>query len=128
MSAPHTQVGANRVAQYYGYGYAPYVQTNLRWGAIAYSKATGRSGWSWEAHDQQDAEQGALQRCGTSDAQIVQCAVGDIYLALATGPTYAWGATSNADRATAERVALSACQQWDANARIVVVFHAGLGE
>ena len=90
-------------------------------GAVAYSSATGRYGYSFGMPSRGAAESDAVRRCGTFDAQPVAW-VKNGWLALAVGDDqslygYGWSTNSQAD---AEARALRAYP--GSGARIAVSF------
>jgi Domain of unknown function (DUF4189) len=78
-------------------------------GAIAYSRKTGKWGYSYGAHNQEDAERVALSHCPAPDAKVVMRANGG-RIALAAGPR-GWGAASGTSRPAVEQRALAMGQK-----------------
>ncbi|MGO9121500.1 MAG: DUF4189 domain-containing protein [Desulfomonilaceae bacterium] len=79
------------------------------YGAIAFSKSTGQSGYSYDYSSRDDAEQAALNNCGENDCEI-QVWFENSCAALAQGDDgalgYSWAANN---RSSAESRALSEC-------------------
>lgn len=91
------------------------------YGAIAYSPATGRYGWSYKADERATAENLAIQSCGAADA-ITLVWGSDVYLALALGEGGAYGSAWNTRRAAAEQQALQVCSRSGTNCQVALVF------
>jgi serine/threonine-protein kinase len=90
-----------------------------RYGAIAYSAATGAHGWAHDYGSKDTAEAAAIANCRL---QANDCSVPVSFRngcgALAVGSTN-FGSGWGADRKTAERFALRLCGQRSRNCRIV---------
>lgn len=91
------------------------------YGAIAYSHATGRYGWSYKAAGRESAEKIAIDSCGAGDATILVWSSGG-YLALALGDGRSYGSAWDADRARAEALALEICRRSGSNCHVALIF------
>jgi hypothetical protein len=88
------------------------------WAGIAYSSSTGKFGSSCKWTSRENASRVARENCNARDAQcIVLCCNG--WCAIALGDNKKYGVGWGADRAVAERYALSSCQQQTSNAKVV---------
>ena len=94
------------------------------YGAIAFSRSTGRYGWSHHADDRSAAERLALQHCQASDAMIVAWGQ-STFLALALADDGAYGWAWDSARNNAARRAIANCT--GPNPRIVVLYHTRQG-
>lgn len=75
-----------------------------QWGAIALSRSTGRTAYTWDYATAGAATRAAVAKCGVADCRaVVQVANG--CAALAQAPSYALGWGYGASRTTAERQA-----------------------
>src|SRR5690348_2692795 len=77
-------------------------------GAIAYSPATRRYGWSYNVQGQANAEETAMCNCGASDAIILVWGH-HTYLALALAENGGYGAGWDTKPERAKQQALAAC-------------------
>ena len=96
------------------------------YGAIAYSPATGRYGWSYKAAERATAERMAIDSCGAADAIILVWA-SDAHVALALGDGRVYGSAWGADRARAEQLALQSCRGHGTNCQVAVLFDTRRG-
>jgi hypothetical protein len=80
-----------------------------RYGAFAYSRSTGRWGWSYQAPDQASAEVMARASCGTADAIVVGWGR-DTNIALALGGTRGYGFAWDRQSQRAAQKALQECR------------------
>jgi hypothetical protein len=76
------------------------------YGAIAWDKETGRSGWSWDQATAAKAKEVAMSRCGTSGCKVVMESGAKQCSALATTENRkhigaAWRTTQDAARLAA---------------------------
>jgi len=96
--------------------------------AIAFSKATGKYGYSSGFLSKVNANREALKNCKANDASVV-LVVGNGYAALALGDdksAYGYGyAEKSADEA--KRHALEGCRKRTTNCKIVVWVHSWAG-
>lgn len=103
-------------------------QPYVRYGAIAYSKSTGRYGVGWDLQERALAEWMARSTCGTSDAFVV-CSGWNTFLALAVGSGgeygWAWGGEKAQDCAQRAR---EFCLQESSSATVKVVLDCVRGE
>lgn len=97
---------------------------------IAYSTSTGKHGWFRSFTSNDEAEKGALARCGAADARLVCWAHGGYYCALAVDSSnpavYGTGYASTPARAKAG--ALQKCRQASRNpdrCRVAVCVYTG---
>jgi hypothetical protein len=67
-----------------GHGNHPADAADDRYGAIAWDRETGRSGWSWEQSTAAKAREMALSNCGTSGCEVVMESAARQCSALAT--------------------------------------------
>lgn len=91
---------------------------NDRFGAIAYSTSTGKSGSSWNFRLLGEAYNRALEECARDDCEIAtwfKNACG----ALAVGDNGCWEAHWGANRSDAEAKALNSCNQRCERCRII---------
>lgn len=89
------------------------------WGAIAYSKSTKATGWSFSAVNEVDAEITALDNCGEyADDCETAVTFRNGCGALAVGRNGGWGADWGADRYEAESAALDRCEDYDNGCRV----------
>ncbi|MEW6128819.1 MAG: DUF4189 domain-containing protein [Acidobacteriota bacterium] len=87
------------------------------WGAIAYSKSSGRIGYSYDYATEAQAINSAVERCGVRDCQAVVWFVNGCG-ALAKGDKgYGWAI--GASRSEAEGKALAECRKRGGGCRIV---------
>lgn len=108
-----------------GYSYSVPAQRSDRYGAIAYSRTTGASGYSYSQYSQADAEREALQQCDATDGEIIGW-MRNSHGALAVGDDvneygWAWGTTADA----AQEAALAKCHERTTNCRIAVTVFSG---
>lgn len=90
------------------------------WGAIAYSKATGATGWSHSAVNEVDAEITALDGCGDyADDCVTAVTFRNGCGALAVGRNGGWGADWGVDRYEAQEDALDRCGSYDRGCRVI---------
>jgi hypothetical protein len=84
------------------------------WGTIAYSPATGATGFSYNWPNEVDAELTALGKC-EANANDCTTAVSfhDACGAVAVGDSGGWGADWGEDRAAAEWAAIARCEEYD---------------
>ena len=88
------------------------------WAAIAYSSSTGKYGSSCKWTSRDNASRVARENCNARDAQcIVLCCNG--WCAIALGDDKKYGFGWGADRAVAEKYALTSCQKETTNAKVV---------
>lgn len=87
------------------------------YGAIAYSPATGKLGYSWRFATREEAETAARNFCAESDCTIATW-FGENCGALATGPS-GWGGDFGPDVTAARTKALRRCSQHSSNCRVV---------
>jgi len=80
-----------------------------RYGAFAYSRSTGRWGWSYQAPDQASAEAMARASCGESDAIVAGWGY-NTFIALALGGTRGYGFAWDGQSQRAAQKALQECQ------------------
>lgn len=80
------------------------------YGAIAYSPATGRYGYSWSYGTLAAAQRAAIASCKADDARPVAWARNNYYCALAVGTDDAWGTGSGPTAAAARAMALRECR------------------
>lgn len=92
-----------------------------RWGAIAYSPSTRRTGCVTGYDSQALAERAALAQCGAPDAFVIQSVGGDMGLAVAVADDGGWAWGANASDSQARREALSRLPK--PGARIVAYIH-----
>lgn len=91
---------------------------NDKFGAIAYSSSTGKTGNSWNYSRLSEAYNKALESCGQNDCEIAiwfRSACG----ALAVGNNGCWEAHWGANRSDAERKAMNSCSQRCEECRII---------
>lgn len=96
-----------------------------RYGAIAYSRSTGKYGYSYGHSSRAAAEQDALNRCNAQDHEVIGW-MKNAYGVLAVGDDvshYGWGWSSN--RATAQQNALKYCRQRTTNSHVAVTVFSG---
>jgi hypothetical protein len=85
------------------------------YGAIAWDKETGKSGWSWNQQTRSRADEMALSECGVTGCKVVirpgrrECAA----LATTENGRYAGGAARK-DRDAARLAALANCKKGNA--------------
>jgi hypothetical protein len=84
----------------------PTVPAVAGYGAIAWDKETGRSGWSWDQSTAAKAKEVALSQCGTSGCKVVMESAAKQCSALATTENRkhigaAWRTTQDAARVAA---------------------------
>ena len=84
----------------------PTVPAVAGYGAIAWDKETGRSGWSWDQSTAAKAKEVALSQCGTSGCKVVMESAAKQCAALATTDDRkhigaAWRPTQDAARLAA---------------------------
>jgi len=84
----------------------PTVPAVAGYGAIAWDKETGRSGWSWDQSTAAKAKEVALSHCGTSGCKVVMESAARQCSALATTEDRkhigaAWRTTQDAARLAA---------------------------
>ena len=86
------------------------------WGAIAYDRGTGRWGDSWHYSSVEQANNIAVNNCGTPGCEVVaQIGAGMCgALATATGNPRGFGWATRPTRADAELVAMETCQGYNA--------------
>jgi len=90
----------------------PVAASAAEYGAIAYDVASGRIGYSWHGPSVANANQAAINACGTAGCRIVIEIGPGLCGALATAPNPAgWGAASRSTRADAELGAITDCQR-----------------
>ncbi|MBW6422618.1 DUF4189 domain-containing protein [Rhizobium sp. XQZ8] len=87
-------------------------------GAIAYSPATGATGWSYDHNSRRSAERTAQNNCNANDCEIAiwfknGCG------AVAVGQQGGWGADWGADIDPAKYLAVEACRQHTTGCRVV---------
>ena len=86
-------------------------------GAIAYSPATGRYGYSWNFQSRTAAQNAALRKCGIRDCRVVSWfrnACGS----LATS-RYGWGAAANVNLYQAQNTAIRGCSNYGPGCQVV---------
>lgn len=105
--------------------FSPWTFADDRFGAIAYSKSSGRYGYGFGKTSRSDAENAALQECGSSDAFIAVWAKNRwIALAAGYGTTYGYG-WSGESEADAQSRSLSACSEHGSGCHVLVSVYAG---
>jgi hypothetical protein len=95
-----------------------YGNGNTQFGSIAYSKSTGRSGYSYGYSDLNSANNDARSRCGQDDCEVmVVFWNGCGALAKGSDGSLGWGTAGS--RAGAESRALQECNSSGSNCEIV---------
>jgi len=94
------------------------------YGAIAFSPATGRYGWSYGQPDQATAERAALEQCGAPDASVLARGY-DATLALAIAEDGSYGWAEHTQPWQAAKRAFKNCA--GPNPRMVVMFNSRSG-
>jgi len=79
------------------------------WGALAFNKETGRTGYTWNHWGPYGAKRAALRRCGYGCRIITTYRNSCIALAVGRG---AYGWANNHDRYTAKRRARRQCRRY----------------
>ena len=92
---------------------------NHSFGAIAYSRSSGRFDCSWWCTSYDEANRTALSRCGAGGEIVVNGQ--NYHLALALGSAGSWGTGKNVNARYARREALRNCGRYGSNARIVLL-------
>lgn len=105
-----------------GRGSAP----SARYGAIAYSPASGLYGYSDNYPNRAQADQRALRECGQADCVVAswfwnQCG------ALAAGDNGTWGAEAGSSEARAQSLALARCDREGGNNCQIKISHCAGG-
>lgn len=90
------------------------------YGAIAYSPATGASGYSYDYDSEYGAVSAAKQSCGASDCEDVIVFWNGACGALAVGQGGGWGASAGYGQGDAESGALRICSQYTRQCRVEV--------
>jgi len=88
-------------------------------GAIAYSKSTGKWGYSYDYSSREEAESAAVGNCDRNDCVVkswFKNSCGALAKASNKALGYSWGAP---DRERAERIALSKCRERGSRCRII---------
>ncbi|MBX9879954.1 MAG: DUF4189 domain-containing protein [Candidatus Obscuribacterales bacterium] len=91
-----------------------------RFCAIAYSKTTYQWGYSWGKATRRQAEQEAIKRSESKDAEILCWSKGEWYCALADGPK-SYGGSEGVTAADAKAKALKIANDIAPGARIVLL-------
>lgn len=91
-----------------------------RFCAIAYSKTTYQWGYSWGKQSRRQAEQEAIRRSESKDAEILCWSKGEWYCALADGPK-SYGGSEGVTAADAKAKALKIADDIAPGARIVLL-------
>jgi len=90
------------------------------YGAIAWDKQTGKSGWSWNQPTQKQADEKALAECGTSGCKVIIRAGSAMCGALASTDAGKFiGASSRKDRDAARLASLKQCEKGKAGECVV---------
>jgi hypothetical protein len=90
------------------------------YGAIAWDKAAGRSGWSWDQSTADKAREVALSHCGTSDCKVVIQSAPKQCSALATTQDRKHiGAARRSTQDDARVAALSNCRKDNAGECVI---------
>lgn len=93
------------------------------WGAIAYSQATGRWGYSRHWLSEVNARRVAIKNCKADDAEVV-IVVGNYWCALALGDDVtAYGTGHSKDADEARKFALEECKKRTTNCKVVICFN-----
>lgn len=102
-----------------GMSYVPgYGNGNTQFGAIAYSKSTGRWGYSYGYRDPSSANNAAMNRCDRDDCEVkLVCWNGCGALAKGRDGGMGWGTAG--PRSGAEVQALQECNGVDNNCEII---------
>jgi hypothetical protein len=99
-------------------------------GAIAFSRSTGRWGSSWGFHSTWEAEDRALSGCGIRDCSIIMSA-SDCWVALAMNRNNGyWGVASGHSQNAAEERAVQECaraQGSPGNITVLTSYHTITG-
>jgi hypothetical protein len=106
----------------FGYGMLPSAPALAGFGAIAWDKESGKSGWIWNQPTAQKAAEMALSECGASGCKVIVRTIAKQCAALATteGGKYVGAAARKAQDA-ARLAALSNCQKGKAGDCVVRV-------
>jgi hypothetical protein len=101
------------------------VAMRTSYGALAYSRSTGREGHSYGWADQASAERTAIDACATADARVQYWGF-NIYIALAVADNGAYGFAGDQSSTRAQLKAAQACD--GPNVRITLLFHTRRGD
>ena len=101
------------------------VAIRTSYGALAYSRSTGRQGHSYGWADQASAERAAVDACATADARVQYWGF-NIYIALAVADNGAYGFAGDESSTRAQLKAAQACD--GPNVRINLLFHTRRGD
>ena len=89
-----------------------------KFGAIAYSKSTGKTGYSYGYNDIQTANQRAINGCGESDCEVTAVFWNGCG-ALAKGRNGSTGWATAGSRCEAESKALRECNSVDSDCKVI---------
>lgn len=88
------------------------------YGSIAFSKATGYTGGSWDYSSERDAANAAIRSCGQSDSEAVLI-FWNTCGAIAVGNSGGWGGGYGSEMSIARGEALNTCQRYgNTNCRV----------
>lgn len=100
--------------------FAPAVPAFAGFGAIAWDKETGKSGWVWDQPTPKKAAEMALSKCGASGCKIIVHTDAGRCAAIATIDTGKFvGASARKTQDEARLAALSGCQKGKAGDCVV---------
>ncbi|MFZ3235543.1 MAG: DUF4189 domain-containing protein [Stellaceae bacterium] len=100
--------------------FAPAVPAFAGYGAIAWDKESGKSGWIWDQPTPKKAEEMALSKCGASSCKVIVHTNAGRCAALATIATGKFvGASARKTQDEARLAALSDCQKGKAGDCVV---------